>query len=125
MIIMLTLIIVDLWADDWDFDFRVMYFSNWGVYLTFVVTVLNLCATFKYKKSLGAFQLKLKNIKDDYERHSSENLTREQAQPLLSPKPKEYGNSLAAITEESRDFQSTIIPVNKRPSAIKFNNSKK
>ena len=55
MIIMLTLIIVDLWADDWDFDFRVMYFSNWGVYLTFVVTVLNLCATFKYKKSLGAF----------------------------------------------------------------------
>lgn len=41
---------------------RFRYFSNWGSYLTMVVTVLQLACAIKYKVHLDKFNLQLKNI---------------------------------------------------------------
>ena len=55
MLLMLTLIVLGQWAEDWNIDLRLEYYSNWGVYITFLVTVVNVCATVKYKNSLSRF----------------------------------------------------------------------
>lgn len=71
MLIMITMVVLGQWAEDWNADFRLEYYSNWGVYITLLVTIINVCATVKYKNSLNRFTLKLNKIRDDYERHSS------------------------------------------------------
>lgn len=55
MLIMLMLIVLGQWADDWNFKPRLEYYTYWGVYITFLVTLINVCAAFKYKNSLSKF----------------------------------------------------------------------
>lgn len=44
---------------------RFLYFTNWGVYITTIVTSLQLACAIKYKKKLDNFNIKLKVIQDN------------------------------------------------------------
>jgi len=47
--------------------FRALYFSNWGVYLTTLVTLLQLINAIKYKRHLDTFNIRIKTMKKNYE----------------------------------------------------------
>lgn len=44
---------------------RFLYFTNWGVYLTTIVTGLQFACAVKYKMHLDKFNIKLKNIQEN------------------------------------------------------------
>jgi len=57
---MLALVVAEFFADDY---FRWKYFTNWGVYITFLVSTLLMCSTIKYLRELKNFGIKLRMIK--------------------------------------------------------------
>ena len=44
---------------------RFLYFTNWGVYITTIVTGLLFLCSLKYKKELDRFNVQLKTIQDN------------------------------------------------------------
>ncbi len=56
---MLGLVVSEIFADE---GFRWKYFTNWGVYLTFIVTILQLMCAIKYKYCIDNFTIKIQTL---------------------------------------------------------------
>ena len=57
-LVMLCLIVIEVPVEK---ELRWQYMTNWGVYITFASTILNLLCTFKYRKCFKNFKLQLKS----------------------------------------------------------------